>query len=54
MDRYTFWSDGRWRVKIGNTVYAGPVADKLAAYEDLGEPDELGADGAREEVKDDG
>ena len=38
MERYTYFSDGKWRVKIGQREYYGPVANRLAAYEDLGIP----------------
>ena len=36
MERYTFFDNGKWRFNIGHTEYSGKIADRLAAYENLG------------------
>ena len=35
MGRYTCFEDGKWRIKVGNTEFAGPWVDKLSYYEEL-------------------
>lgn len=34
--RLTYFDNGKWRVKIGDTEYSGETVDRLAAYEDTG------------------
>lgn len=42
MNRVTYFENGKWRIRIGNTEYAADWVDRLAAYENTGlEPDEL-------------
>ena len=42
MERYTYFADGKWRLQIGKMEYCGVIADRLAAFEDLGvEPKQL-------------
>lgn len=42
MERYTYFEDGKWRVRVGETEHSGPWVDRLAAYEDTGlEPEEI-------------
>lgn len=42
MERLTFQENGKWRVRIGEMEYSGSLADRLAAYENIGmEPDAL-------------
>ena len=36
MERLTYFDNGKWRVKIGDTEYSGETVDRLAAYEDTG------------------
>ena len=36
MKRLTYFDNGKWRVKIGDTEYSGETVDRLAAYEDTG------------------
>ena len=35
MGRYTCFEDGKWRIKVGDTEFAGPWVDKLSYYEEL-------------------
>ena len=42
MERLTYFDNGKWRLKIGETEYSGKAVDRLAAYEDTGlEPEEI-------------
>lgn len=42
MERLTFQENGKWRIRIGEMEHSGTLADRLAAYENIGmEPDEL-------------
>ena len=42
MERLTYFDNGKWRLKIGDTEYSGNAVDRLAAYEDTGlEPEEI-------------
>ena len=42
MERYTYFENGKWRLRVGDTEYAGPWVDRLAAYEDTGlEPEDF-------------
>lgn len=42
MERYTYFEAGKWRLRAGDTEYAGLWVDRLAAYEDTGlEPEEI-------------
>lgn len=35
MGRYTYFENGKWRIKVGDTEFAGPWVDKLSYYEEL-------------------
>ena len=35
MKRLTYFDNGKWRVKIGDTEYSGETVDRLAAIEDI-------------------
>ena len=35
MGRYTYFEDGKWRIKVGDVEFAGPWVDKLSYYEEL-------------------
>lgn len=35
MRRYTYFEDGKWRIKVGDAEFAGPWVDKLSYYEEL-------------------
>lgn len=52
MERLTYFDNGKWRLKIGDTEYSGNAVDRLAAYENTGlDPDQIQAvlnDAARE------
>lgn len=40
MERYTYFENKKWRVRVGDTEYSGPWVDRLAAYEEIElEPD---------------
>lgn len=42
MERLTYWENGKWRLKFGDTEFAGDWVDRIAAYEDTGlEPEEI-------------
>lgn len=52
MEWLTYFDNGKWRLKIGDTEYSGNAVDRLAAYENTGlDPDQIQAvlnDAARE------
>ena len=39
MKRLTYFDNGKWRLKIGDTEYSGEAIDHLAAIEDILGPD---------------
>ena len=42
MERLTYFDNGKWRIKIGDTEYSGEAVDRLSAYEDTGlEPEKI-------------
>ena len=42
MERYTYYENGKWRLRIGDTEHSGPEVDRLAAYEETGfKPQEI-------------
>lgn len=42
MERFTYFENGKWRLRVGDTEFAGAWVDRLAAYEDTGlEPEEI-------------
>ena len=42
MEHLTYFDNGKWRIKIGDTGYSGKAVDHLAAYEETGlEPEEI-------------
>lgn len=42
MERHTYFEGGKWRLRVGDTEYSGPLVDRLAAYEDTGlTPEEI-------------
>lgn len=42
MERYTYFEDGKWRLRVGDTEHSGPWVNRLAAYEDTGlEPEQI-------------
>lgn len=42
MKRLTYFDNGKWRIKIGDTEYSGEAVDRLSAYEDTGlEPEKI-------------
>lgn len=36
MERLTYWENGKWRLKFGDTEFAGDWVGRIAAYEDTG------------------
>lgn len=36
MERYTYFENGKWCLRVGKARYSGPWVDRLAAYEDTG------------------
>ena len=42
MERLTYFDNGKWRLKIGDTECSGNAVDRLAAYEETGlEPEAI-------------
>lgn len=35
MDRLTYYDDGKWRLRIGETEHSGPQVDRIAEFENI-------------------
>ena len=42
LERYTYYDNGNWRLRIGDSEHRGACVDRFASYEEIGlEPEEI-------------